>query len=309
MPQSTTNTTLDNSQSPFLLNNVSLYQAWRDNKLQDYPRTPGELLVEIEDANSLSETEYQALIQRLKKTNMAVYRITRGDKKAKQTIRSLGRRFGLEHLDNNLCADEDAITSLKVVSEGRHTGYIPYSNRPISWHTDGYYNMPDQQIRGMVLHCVSNAVTGGENLLLDHEIAYMHLRDYNPDYITALMHPQAMTIPPNVEGGEEIRGEQSGPVFSIDPGGNLHMRYTARGRNIAWRNDSLTQEAVACLTTFLASDSPFIFRYGLQPGEGYLANNVLHNRLAFEDDSEQHRLLYRARYFDRIHDTDVQLTA
>jgi hypothetical protein len=96
-------------------------------------------------------------------------------------------------------------------------------------------------------------------------------------------------------------------VFSIDPQGNLHMRYTARKRNIAWREDGLTQEAVSCLTAFLDSDSPYIFRHALQPGEGYLGNNVLHNRTAFEDDEQQHRLLYRARYFDRIAHTDVQL--
>ena len=92
------------------------------------------------------------------------------------------------------------------------------------------------------------------------------------------------------------------------PQGNLHMRYTARGRNIIWHDDALTQEAVACLNTFLASDSPYIFRHSLQPGEGYLANNVLHNRTAFDDNESQHRLLYRARYFDRIKDTDVLLT-
>jgi len=296
-------------QSPFLIHNESAYQRWREQKLRDYPQTGEALLVEIDDAASLSEEEYLALLQRCYKTNMAIYRVKRGDYASKQAIRALGRRFGLERLDNNLCADEDAITSLQIMSEGRHTGYIPYTNRPISWHSDGYYNKPEEQIRGMILHCVRNAAKGGENLLLDHEIAYLHLRDCNPDYITALMHPQAMTIPPNMEGGKEIRGEQSGPVFSIDPNGNLHMRYTARKRNIGWREDSLTLEAVACLTAFLASDSPYIFRHALQPGEGYLGNNVLHNRMAFEDDDDQHRLLFRARYFDRIANTDVQLTA
>jgi len=309
MPQATVSTDLDSSQSPFLLTNVSAYQRWREQKLQDYPQTGAALLVEVQDANSITDDEYQALLQRCYKTNMAVYRITSGDYAAKQTIRALGRRFGLARLDNNLCADEDAITSLQIMSAGRHTGYIPYTNRPISWHSDGYYNTPEEQIRGMILHCVRNAASGGENLLLDHEIAYLHLRDCNPDYITALMHPQAMTIPPNMEGGKEIRGEQTGPVFSIDPKGNLHMRYTARTRSIAWREDSLTQEAVACLSEFLSSDSPYIFRHALQPGEGYLGNNVLHNRMAFEDDAGQHRLLYRARYFDRIAHTDVQLTA
>jgi len=298
---------LDISENPFLFENEKAYLAWRDRKLTDYPVSAADLVVEIADALELNEEEYQALLQRCRKTNMAVYRITQGDYASKQTVRTLGRRFGLEQLDNNLCADEDAITSLKVMTTGRHTGYIPYSNRPISWHSDGYYNKPYEQIRGMILHCVQKAAKGGENLLLDHEIAYIHLRDANPDYITALMHPEVMTIPANVEAGEEIRAEQTGPVFSTDLKGNLHMRFSARKRNIIWRKDSLTQEAVACLNTFLQSDSPYIFRHDLQPGEGYLANNVLHNRTAFEDDEAHQRLLYRARYFDRIANTDVHL--
>ncbi len=309
MPLCTISNARNVSQSPFLLNNVSVYQHWREEKLQDYPQTAAALLVEIKDATCLTEFEYQALLQRCRKTNMAVYQITRSGYEAKESIRALGQRFGLERLDNNLCADEDAISSLQVMSTGRHAGYIPYTSRPISWHTDGYYNKPGQQIRGMVLHCVQNASKGGENLLLDHEIAYIHLRDHHSDYIKALMHPQAMMIPANFEGGKEIRAEQSGPVFSIDPKGNLHMRYTARGRNIMWRDDTLTQEAVACLNAFLASDSPYIFRHSLQPGEGYVTNNVLHNRMAFDDNESKHRLLYRARYFDRIMATDVPLTA
>lgn len=293
--------------SPFQVANLSAYKVWREQKLTAYPTNVADLLVEIDDATSLSENEYQALLALLQKTNMAVYRITNGDIASKQVVRALGRRFGLERLDNNLCADEDAITSLQVVDSGRHNTYIPYTNRRISWHTDGYYNKPEEQIRAMVLHCVRNAAKGGENLLLDHEIVYLHLRDTNPDYITALMHPQAMTIPPNREGDEIIRPEQSGPVFSIDPNGNLHMRYTARTRSIEWRQDSLTQQAVACLVEFLNSNSPYIFRHALQSGEGYLGNNSLHNRLAFTDDGVQQRLLYRARYFDRIADTDVEL--
>lgn len=93
---------------------------------------------------------------------------------------SLAIELGLNKLDDNLCADEDSITSLQVVETARHTSYIPYTNKRLSWHTDGYYNPPERQIRGMLLHCVENAMAGGENQLLDHEWAYIHLRDENP---------------------------------------------------------------------------------------------------------------------------------
>ena len=38
----------------------------------------------------------------------------------------------------------------------------------------------------------------------------------------------------------------------------------------------------------------------LQAGEGLISNNVLHNRTAFSDKPGHNRLLYRARFFDRI---------
>jgi hypothetical protein len=120
------------------------------------------------------------------------------------------------------------------------------------------------------------------------------------------MQPNAMAIPPNIEKGEEIRAGMTGPVFSVDSvSGQLHMRYTARTRSIEWHDDPLTREASKCITDFLASDSPYIFHHRLTPGQGVLCNNVLHARTAFKDDAAggKTRLLYRARYYDRISDT------
>ena len=188
-------------------------------------------------------------------------------------------------------------------------GYIPYSNRRLLWHTDGYYNPPERRVRAFVLHCVSPAASGGENALLDPEIAYLLLRDANPEHIRALMQPDAMTIPANTEEGGEGRPAQTGPVFSIDPATDcLHMRYTARTRSIEWKADAATQSAVQALERLLADDSPYVFRYRLAAGEGLLCNNVLHNRTGFADAADKgvSRLIYRARYHDRIVGTGLR---
>jgi hypothetical protein len=139
--------------------------------------------------------------------------------------------------------------------------------------------------------------------LLDHEIAYIHLRDANPDYIHALMDTQAMTIPPNNENGEQLRPARSGPVFSVLEDGSLHMRYTARTRSIEWSPDPVTQAAVEVLNDFLDSSSHYIYRATLQPGQGLISNNVLHDRSGFDEDDEHIRQLYRLRYYQRIADT------
>lgn len=286
----------------FDLLNESVYRRWRECKLSDYPNEIGDLVVEIANPHRLSEGEHQALQLLCKKTNMAIWSGLTGHDSDKNIIRDLGRRFGLENLDHNMCADNDAITSLTVQPDALHQGYIPYSNRPISWHTDGYYNPLDLQIHGLLLHCVQPADEGGENELLDHEIVYLLIRDENPDYIRALMHPEAMTIPANIADGEELRPARTGPVFAIYPDGHLHMRYTDRSRSIEWREDPVLKEAVAFLKKALKTPSPWHFQGKLEAGQGLISNNVLHTRTAFND-HEHSRLLYRARYFDRIQGT------
>ncbi len=237
----------------------------------------------------------------LAKSNMCVYQANDPTQVDKIAIKQFAAQFGYKNLDTNICADEDSISSLQTKDVGRHAGYIPYSNKKISWHTDGYYNKPENTIRGMLLHCVNNAPFGGENQYLDPEVLYIHLRDKNPDYIRALMDKNAMTIPANDEPGAE-RAAQTGPVFSLDNrSGCLHLRYTARTRSIEWDDNSLLKQALAEITQYLASDSMFIFTHKLQSGQGVLCNNVLHNRTAFEEQAEPEskRLIYRARYYDR----------
>ena len=96
-----------------------------------------------------------------------------------------------------------------------------------------------------------------------------------------------------------MRPAQTGPVFSTD-GGALHMRYTARTRSIEWRPDEATRAAVQYLRQILDGDSPYVFTLRLAGGQGLVCNNVLHDRSAFTDGPTSGRLVYRARYFDRI---------
>jgi len=294
------------SGNPFLLADESAYQRWRDAKLADYPCNNEQVMVTV-SSPELTKHEYGQLINLCDKANFAIYHLEEPQQGNKSFVRQLGNSVGLQRLDGNLCADDDSITSLQVIDSGRHAGYIPYTNRRLSWHTDGYYNTPDEQIRGILMHCVQPASEGGENLLLDHEIAYIQLRDKNPDFITALTNESAMTIPPNVENGIEIRGEQTGPVFSVDDDGCLHMRFSARTRNIEWFDDEITREAILYLNSLLSENNPYVFRYRLRAGDGIICNNVLHCRTAFSDDerSGSRRLLYRARYFDRVKDKNV----
>ena len=285
--------------SPFHPDNRA-YQAWRETKLRDYPQSAGQLVVEVANPKALTAVEHAALLERCRKTNMAVYAGPNlGEDK--DIPRLLGRQFGLTHLDANLMADEDDITTLTVAEDGEKKGeFIPYTDRPIRWHTDGYYNPAGRQILGMLLHCAAPAAEGGANALLDHEILYLLLRDENPEHVRALMQQDAMSIPPRLDDSGIARAEETGPVFSTLPGGQLHMRYTARTRSIAWKQDTPTQAAVAAIERLLAQDLPWKFQLRMEGGMGLLCNNVLHDRTGFVDSPEHKRIMYRARYYDRI---------
>ena len=297
MPQTTTMT-------PFDLGDDASYRQWRDLKLTDYPRALEALVVEVGDPRALTAAEHEALLIRCRKANMAIYISACGDDADKEIPARLGEQFGLVHLDHNWLADDDAISSLTVSDEGDRPDFIPYTNRPINWHTDGYYNTPERTIRGMILHCVHPAARGGENRLLDPDMVYIRLRDEDPVLVSALMRADAMTIPARTDDEGVARPDQAGPVFSVAPDGSLHMRYTARKRNIVWHADDDVQRALSRLQAILASDSPYLFQGRLESGMGLLCNNVLHDRSGFDDAPDRpQRLLYRARYHDRIRGT------
>jgi alpha-ketoglutarate-dependent taurine dioxygenase len=286
---------------PFDLDQPLAYQRWRAAKLANHPKRLEELIVDVADPRQLEPAERSAILERCARANMAVYRspVTVEDK---DLARLLGQQLGLHRLDANWLADEDGISQITVstASNGR-ADFIPYTNRAIRWHTDGYYHPQARRIQAMILHCVRSAGEGGVNALVDHDMLYIALRDANPGWVRALMASDAMTIPAREDDNGVARPAQSGPVFSVDPdSGALHMRYTARTRSIEWKVDAATREAVAFLQTLLASNAPWLFRIRLEPGMGIVGNNIPHERTGFVDDPQRPRLLYRARYLERI---------
>lgn len=290
--------------SVFNLNDDRAYCQWREHQQVYAKPALSDLLVAIKNPLQLSDVEKAAIVQRCEHYNMVIYQLENPEMQKKSLVHALGRQLAMGELDTNIRADEDSVSSLEVRLQAGNQ-YIPYTNKALSWHTDGYYNAIDKQIFGIIMHCVRAAATGGVNSLLNPESLYIKLRDENPAYIEALMHKQAMTIPDNIESGKVIRAQQTGPVFMVKPeggavAGGLHMRFSARKRNIVWRDTPATKNAVTMINDLLA-DEANVFNIALQAGQGIICNNVLHNRSAFSDGDEQMRLMYRARYYGAVH--------
>jgi alpha-ketoglutarate-dependent taurine dioxygenase len=284
------------------LDSDDAYLGWREAKLDNYYKVLRADPVDVDDLSHLSDSERSELVERCRKTNLALYRTApRDEGRTRTDLRAFSDSLGLRIAEAHRSAGELGIVALRVTDAEKQRGYIPYSRRAMNWHTDGYYNAPDDQIRAMVLHCVSPADDGGMNQFLDPEIAYIRLRDANPDHVAALMHPEAMTIPENREDDGNVRPVSIGPVFSADPAGKLSMRYTARTRSIAWRDDDATTEAVTALQSLLEGGDDAMITARLGPGEGILCNNVLHNRTGFDAGAAPSpRVIFRIRFHNRI---------
>ena len=141
----------------FDLADGAAYQAWRAAKLARYPKTLAELVVEVRDPRALSSAERQALLERCERANMAIYASPAAGDPDKDIPRRLGLQLGLRDLDANYLADDDGISPIAVAERGTRGEFIPYTNRGIKWHTDGYYNPQERSVRAVLLHCVERA--------------------------------------------------------------------------------------------------------------------------------------------------------
>jgi len=295
--------------SPFDLQNDAAWQAWRAEKLASLPASIDAMRVHLDDPCHPSTQELDKLTALTRRHNWALFDTDPAAMTDESCLKSLCEQIGLEHIDRNLRADDSGISSIQVKQQ-QGTAYIPYTDRQLSWHTDGYYNETGRQIHGWALYCVRQAADGGESQLMDHEILYLMMRDEDPSMVEALMQPDAMTIPANREDGDEIRPDHSGPVFSVTPSGHLHMRYSARKRNIVWKEDAPTRKARDFITALFRDTEAPMYIYRLQPGEGVVSNNILHRRNAFTDGDtpDRKRLVWRARFYDRIDDSKPTVT-
>ena len=284
--------------SPFRLENHYEYKKWRDLKLSHYPFKENKLIFKFHD-NIFDKKNLNLLKSTMNNYNFAIYEFASevSDKKLLNFCLSLG----LENSISNLFSDEDNISNITDQGENKKkdskSEYIPYTNKQLNWHTDGYYYPVDSAIKSFLLHCIRPAKEGGENLLIDHEIIYIHIRDHNPDFIDILMQNNIMEIPKNknIKGSKNI----SGPVFYIDAKKFLNMRFTSRQQNILWKKDDTIKKIKKFIFEFITEDQKYLFKLMLKKNQGYIANNVLHKRESYLD-GDKKRLLKRIRFSNRL---------
>ena len=274
----------------FLSSKSSEFLKWAAQKENNIPKNINEISVEIKDINRATKNEISKIRSTLDKFNSCLYRSNR-DLESNSCLLDFAKAVGMKTFDcNNIEANEiSTISSIK----NEKIQYIPYTNKALNWHTDGYYDK--KPLFSWLLHCINPADDGGENYLLDHELA---MREYVLSYddIEVLMNKRAITIP---ESQGSNRSEISTYIFSFDNDyEKLHMRFSMRKENIKMSDNTLT--AMSKLTNVIENNcSKYSITYKLSKNEGILSNNILHGRNSFKDDKVQRKLL-RIRSYERL---------
>lgn len=259
------------------------------------PQNQADLMVPVHNPGHLTPLEKKKLLRNCKQHNLSFYRFEKSCRRA--ALFDFWKQLGLTELVYNPESDDDGISQIKVNPQSR---YIPYTNKPLQWHTDGYYSLGKKTIRAFAMHCIHPASSGGQNTYLNPEVLIARLLKENPDYITALMHPQAMTVLPNTDDEKSHRAASTTPMLTVEEN-HLLLRYSERTHSIAWNKDPLLTQARARIKQILREDSPEHIACRLNANEGVVCNNVLHCRSGFQQAKQATpRLLYRARFNNYI---------
>lgn len=271
------------------------YLKWRDEKLAAYPKNVGELVVELGDMTAMTPAEKAKILETVERANMCVY--TAGSAELEMSsLLTLGKQLGVRHTDKSARHPQsDELTDSGILNKA-----IPFSTRHCNWHTDATYYGSDKTIQALFLLCKRPAVEGGSNKVLDHEVLYIQLRDKDPGALEVLMNKGCFNYRNPATG--EIDLHRGGKVFWTNADGHLCHRFSFRKTDMAWSGDSDVAAAAHVLESLISDESAHVIEGRLESGTGLISNNVLHTRerLVDSDDAAKKRLLFRARFYDRV---------
>ena len=277
-----------------LENTRTNYKRWADKKLQGFSNKLDDLIVEINNPNSVSKSEKNIILKTIKQHNIVFFQINKGTINLKSSIKTLASQVGLGNYEVDSKSDNDGLTEIKIHNSMKPSAeYIPYTDKQLNWHTDGYYNNENNLILSWLLFCKSQSENGGMNKYMDHEIAYI-LFNKSFDNIGDLMLHNAYRIPEN-----ELTGRKAiyNAIFSFIKN-KLYMKFSMREKNIIWNNKS--KEAANNLKDIINSSKKYHISHKFSEGQGVITNNIIHMRTSFTNLEKKNRLLYRLRSKKRM---------
>ena len=253
--------------------------------------------IQLSPLEPLSHGLRQSLVEKVLNTGLVCYQWTSQPGDHAEAVRHLHQQIGLFTNDQGVLQNSENLSLLRDLGGTRQGRFVPYSNKTLNWHTDGYYNSVENELRCFTLHCISAAADGGELRFLHPHRLLVAQYEHAPDTVAALTHPAAITIPANRDTEGHDRPDRTTPVWFVHDDGRLGLRYTTRLRNISWR-DTATRDAMMQLSRLIDRLQAQQLSIRLLPGQGVICSNLLHCRAAFVDSPDQRRQVLRGRYLE-----------
>ena len=270
------------------------YERWVEDKMSKFTNNLDDLFVEIANQSSVSKAEISKIKNILSQQNICFFELKNPNMVKKINIRDFVDAVGMKNFERCNTSDDLDISEISDKQNQDAIGeYVPYTNKALNWHTDGYYNPIQSPVLSWMLYCANPAIEGGVNKFLDHEIIYILLNQLTKE-IESLMDNRAYCIPKNEGVG---RPDEYGYVFNFIRE-KLHMRFTMRMKNIIWKNEII--HLVTLLRDIIKKSDNYQIIHKLQNGQGIFSNNVLHMRSSFTNNRNENRLLLRMRAKNRI---------
>ena len=270
------------------------YRRWRDRKLAGFTSDMDKLMVEIKNPHKLTESEINLSSTIINQSNLLFFELKEDNDDIKSSLMKLAKQFGMGNFEILESSEKSGLTKIEVSAESKvKSEYVPYTNKSLNWHTDGYYNEANDPILSWLLFCQSNSSSGGDNKFMDHEIAYILFNEQSEN-IRDLTDDKAFIIPENIHSG---RKAVSSYVFKLLDE-KLHMRFSMRQKNIIWRDN--IRESVELLKSIIRENESYQIKYKLEPNQGVISNNIIHMRTSFTNTTNKNRLLYRLRSKKRV---------
>lgn len=278
------------------------YRAWKQQRLQMQDRLahgntgpPANSLSPNGDIDSTSET-LKRICDEVRDYGFSLYQWSEPADDVSTSVEHLHRRLSLSAHDTGVLQTGSGLSLLRDLSSTARGRFVPYTARAMGWHTDGYYNAPEQTLRCFTLHCIHPAASGGTLTVVDPELLLIALYDDDPQLVTDLCHPQCMTLPANQDDVGHDRPDRHVPVLFAHTDGTPGLRFTTRTQHISWLSDA-TKAAAERLAELIDLHSQWHQAIRLDSGQGIITRNILHRRDAFTDDpAGPSRQMLRGRY-------------
>ena len=104
--------------------------------------------VKIPDIENITIKDRKKISSNIEKYNFTLFEL---NDCTNSNLLKFANNLGLEKIIQNPYSDKNGVSNITAIKDKRQGEYIPYTNKKLNWHTDGYYNSEKEEVRAFIL--------------------------------------------------------------------------------------------------------------------------------------------------------------